>query len=57
MPEYIKCSSCLGCNLLELPQFRGKKECDNYVSANKSALDICKKILEGEQITFGGNKE
>lgn len=45
-----KCKTCMGCNLLELQFFRGKNECANYVKANDSGLDLCKKILQGSQI-------
>ena len=41
----IKCKTCLGCNLLESGQFKGKYECENYVKANQSGLDMCKKVL------------
>ena len=46
----IVCKNCLGCNLLEIPYFKGKTECQNYIPANKSGLDLCKRIIEGEQI-------
>lgn len=45
-----KCKTCMGCNLLELQFFKGKNECENYVKANDSGLDLCKKILQGSQI-------
>lgn len=44
-----KCKTCSGCNLLEIPFFRGKQECSNYIQANESGFDICKKIIEGVQ--------
>ena len=37
------CKSCLGCNLLEIPFFTGKTEC-------QYAED--KKIIEGDQISY-----
>ena len=45
-----KCKTCSGCNLLEIQFFRGKTECNNYVKANDTGIDLCKRILEGEQI-------
>lgn len=45
-----KCKTCMGCNLLEITFFRGKNECENYVKANDSGLDLCWKILKGEQL-------
>lgn len=45
-----KCKTCMGCNLLELQFFKGKNECENYVKANDSGLDLCWKILKGEQL-------
>lgn len=45
-----KCKTCMGCNLLELQFFRGKNECGNYIKANDSGLDLCWKILKGEQL-------
>ena len=38
-----KCKNCTGCNLLEIPFFTGKTECEY-------AED--KKIIEGEQISY-----
>lgn len=26
-----KCRTCLGCNLLELEEFKGKQKCENYI--------------------------
>lgn len=45
-----KCKTCMGCNLLETTFFKGKNECENYVKANDSGLDLCWKILRGEQM-------
>lgn len=45
-----KCKICSGCNLLEIPFFRGKQECSNYIQANESGFDLCKRILEGKQL-------
>lgn len=45
-----KCKTCSGCNLLEIPFFRGKQECSNYIQANESGFDLCKRILEGKQL-------
>ena len=45
-----KCKTCMGCNLLEITLFKGKNECENYVKANDSGLDLCWKILKGEQL-------
>lgn len=44
-----KCKTCLGCNLLLVEGFIGKTDCKNYVKANETGLDLCKKILEGKQ--------
>lgn len=44
------CKTCIGCNLLENPFSAGKTECNNYVKANDTGIDLCKRILEGEQI-------
>ncbi len=45
-----KCKTCLGCSLLELKYFKGKEDCVNYAKANESGLDLCWKILRGEQM-------
>ena len=45
-----KCKTCFGCNLLEIQFFRGKQECSNYIQANESGFDLCKRILEGKQL-------
>ena len=45
-----KCKDCTGCNLLEIPFFTGKTECDNYSKTNETGLDKCWKILKGEQL-------
>ena len=48
-PELIgKCKNCtLGCFRLEDPLFEGT---DNCQYAEKNGLDLCKKILRGEQV-------
>ena len=45
-----KCKTCMGCNILEIQFFRGKQECSNYIQANESGFDLCKRILEGKQL-------
>ena len=45
-----KCKTCFGCNLLEITFFRGKQECSNYIQTNESGINMCRKILKGEQI-------
>ena len=30
-----KCKNCLGCNLLELENFKGKYRCENFVYGGK----------------------
>lgn len=32
--EY-KCKTCLGCNRLESPEFKGTYRCDNYIESKK----------------------
>ena len=44
------CKTCSGCNLLEIPFFKGKQECSNYIQTNESGINMCRKILKGEQI-------
>ncbi len=42
----IEIGLCKGCNLLELENFVGKSKCELV----PSGLNLCKKILKGEQI-------
>jgi hypothetical protein len=46
------CKNCTGCNLLEIPFFTGKKECENYSKSNETGLEKCWKILRGEQMRY-----
>ena len=46
----ILCTNCLGCNLFEMPDFKGKYECKYFFKANEKGIDLCKKILKGEQL-------
>lgn len=40
-PELIgKCKNCIGCNLLELENFKGKYRCENFVDGGKEN-DLC----------------
>ena len=48
--EAIKSNLCLGCGLAEL-----NPNADNCEYREKSGLEVCKKILEGEQLKIGGN--
>lgn len=41
----IEIGLCKGCNLLELENFIGKDRCELV----PNGLDMCKKILKGEQ--------
>lgn len=41
----IETGLCKGCNLLELEKFTGKDKCELV----PNELDLCKKILKGEQ--------
>lgn len=31
-----KCKKCLGCNLLELENFKGKYRCENFIDGGKN---------------------
>ena len=44
------CRTCIGCNLEETPYFTGKTERNNYVKANETGIDLCWKVLKGEQL-------
>lgn len=35
-----KCKQCIGCNLLEIPTFKGKYRCENFVDGGKTN-DLC----------------
>ena len=41
-----KCSTCLGCNKLELEWFEGVSSCKNYVRATPTLEDNINKIKE-----------
>lgn len=31
-----KCKNCIGCNLLELENFKGKYRCENFIDGGKN---------------------
>ena len=41
------CKTCIGCNLEKISYFTGKTKCNNYVKANDTGIDLCKRILRG----------
>lgn len=41
----IKCDTCLGCNRLEMPEFKGVYRCDNYVDG-RSTKKKCQEDLK-----------
>lgn len=49
--ELIKKELCLGCVGLAEKDWVGAKQCNTYKEFNNiSGLDLCKRILRGEQI-------
>jgi len=50
-----KCSTCFGCNELENMFFKGKYECDNYISVNEE--EIGRNIFVGKQMRISEVKE
>ena len=49
--EAIEKGLCLGCMRVELEN----SNADNCEYREKSGLEVCKKIIEGEQLKIGGN--
>lgn len=54
-----KCCSCLGCNRLEIAEFEGVDECENWMKGKKTGNDWIQEIkknlgVEGEQIKING---
>ena len=41
--ENTLCRKCLGCNRLEMPQFRGTYRCENFIDERGSILQVPQK--------------
>lgn len=50
-PELMKlCKNCTSCELLNVPFFTGKSECENYCKANDTGIEKCWKILRSKRM-------